>query len=135
MELLLFHINCYIFALALSYCQCQVNYHFIYINGIIWIDIKASEVFDIKSIECFFDLWYNIRESEVFKLNTEEKKFDKVAYDNAFILKNYDRINLTVPKGFKEDLKAHADQHDGGSVNGFINRAIRETMERDAMKE
>ena len=60
-----------------------------------------------------------------------EKKFDKVAYDNAFIAKTYDRINLTVPKGFKDELKAHADIHDAGSVNGFINRAIRETITRD----
>ena len=61
----------------------------------------------------------------------QEKKFNKVSYDNAFIAKTYDRINLTVPKGFKDELKAHADVHDGGSVNGFINRAIRETITRD----
>ena len=41
-------------AFALSYCQCQVNYHFIYINGTICTDIKATEVSDIKSIECLF---------------------------------------------------------------------------------
>ena len=62
---------------------------------------------------------------------TQEKKFNKVSYDNAFIAKTYDRINLTVPKGFKDELKAHADVYDGGSVNGFINRAIRETITRD----
>ena len=38
---------------------------------------------------------------------------------------------LTVPKGDKEIIKAHAEKHDGGSVNGFIQRAIKETMERD----
>ena len=64
----------------------------------------------------------------------EKKKFDKVAYDNAFIAKAYDRINLTVPKGEKESIKAHAEKHDGGSVNGFIQRAIKETMERDEKK-
>ena len=48
--------------------------------------------------------------------------------------KAYDRINLTVPKGEKDKIKAHAEKHDGGSVNGFIQRAIRETMERDAEK-
>ena len=45
--------------------------------------------------------------------------------------KAYDRINLTVPKGDKEVIKAHAEKYDGGSVNGFIQRAIKETMERD----
>ena len=50
---------------------------------------------------------------------------------NRYMQKAYDRINLTVPKGEKEVIKAHADEYDGGSVNGFIQRAIRETMERD----
>ena len=53
------------------------------------------------------------------------------AVKNRYNDKTYDRINLTVPKGDKAKLKAHADRHDGGSVNGFIQRAIRETMERD----
>ena len=44
--------------------------------------------------------------------------------------KAYDRIALQVKKGRKETLKAHAEQH-GESLNGFINRAIDEAMERD----
>lgn len=54
---------------------------------------------------------------------------------NKYISKTYDRINLTVEKGQKEKIKEHADGFDNGSVNGFINRAIRETMERDCKKE
>ncbi len=61
----------------------------------------------------------------------EKSKFNKVAYNNEFNAKAYDRINLTVPKGEKEKIKAHAERHDGGSVNGFIQRAIKETMKRD----
>ena len=34
-----------------------------------------------------------------------------------------------------ERVQAHAAQRDGGSVNAFINRAIDETMERDAKRE
>lgn len=49
--------------------------------------------------------------------------------------KAYDKIYLTVPKGEKENIKAHADKHDGGSVNGFIQRSIKETMARDNAKE
>lgn len=45
--------------------------------------------------------------------------------------KAYDEIKVRVPKGNKETIKAHADAHDGGSVNAFINRAIEETMQRD----
>lgn len=59
-----------------------------------------------------------------------KKKFNKVAYDNAFIAKTYDRINLTIPKGQKEIIRAHAESR-GEKVNAFINRAIDETMERD----
>ena len=53
---------------------------------------------------------------------------------NRYIAKAYDRIELTVKKGQKEIIKAHAAEYDGGSVNGFIQRAIAETMERDKAK-
>lgn len=59
----------------------------------------------------------------------------KAQWQNDYIAKTYDRINLTVPKGQKEVIKAHADKHDGGSVNAFINRAIDEAMERDGSQE
>jgi predicted HicB family RNase H-like nuclease len=49
---------------------------------------------------------------------------------NKYINKAYDRINLTVPKGRKETIKAHADTM-GESVNAFINRAINTTIEKD----
>ena len=49
---------------------------------------------------------------------------------NRYIAKVYDRINLTVAKGRKAVIQAHA-QAQGESVNGFVNRAIDETMERD----
>ncbi len=53
-----------------------------------------------------------------------------IAYNNSFIKQAYDRINLTVAKGKKEVLQSHAAAR-GESVNGFINRAIDEAMERD----
>lgn len=49
---------------------------------------------------------------------------------HKYVKANYDRMELTVPKGRKEIIKAHAESRDE-SVNGFINRAITETMERD----
>lgn len=49
---------------------------------------------------------------------------------NKYISKAYDRINLTMPKGKKDTVQAHAAKR-GESVNSFINRAINETMERD----
>ena len=49
---------------------------------------------------------------------------------NKYMAANYDRINLTVTKGQRDTIKAHAEAR-SESVNGFINRAITETMERD----
>ena len=49
---------------------------------------------------------------------------------NKYIEKTYDRVNLTLPKGKKADLQNYA-RNKGESVNGFINRAIDETIERD----
>lgn len=60
----------------------------------------------------------------------DKKKFDKIAYNNSYISKAYDRVNLTVPKGKKEKIQKHSEKT-GESVNGFINRAIDETMERE----
>ena len=49
---------------------------------------------------------------------------------NKYMKTNYDRVNLTLPKGRKDEIKAHAESMDE-SVNGFITRAIDETMQRD----
>lgn len=49
---------------------------------------------------------------------------------NKYMKTNYDRVNLTLPKGKKEIVSAHAEKR-GESVNAFINRAIDRTMEDD----
>ena len=46
---------------------------------------------------------------------------------------NYERIELRVDKGKKDSLKVHAESM-GETLNGFINRAIDETVERDRVK-
>lgn len=57
----------------------------------------------------------------------------KSEYRNAWIAEKLDRVNLTMPKGEKEAVKAHAEAR-GESVNSFINRAIKEAMERESVK-
>lgn len=52
---------------------------------------------------------------------------------NKYIAKAYDRINLTVPKGKKDTIQAHAETQ-GESVNGFINRAIDHQISQDRDK-
>ena len=50
---------------------------------------------------------------------------------NKYMAANYDRVNLTMPKGRKDVIQAHAAAQ-GESVNGFINRSIDSQMGRDA---
>ncbi len=52
---------------------------------------------------------------------------------NKYMAANYDRINLTVPKGKKDTIQAHAEAH-SESVNGFINRAIDHQISQDSDK-
>ena len=52
------------------------------------------------------------------------------ASKNKWNAKAYDRINLTVQKGEKDKIRAHAESM-GESVNGFIQRAIYQAIEKD----
>lgn len=49
---------------------------------------------------------------------------------NKYVKQNYDRINVTMPKGRKEEIQAHCDAR-GESVNGFINRVVSDALERE----
>ena len=50
---------------------------------------------------------------------------------NKYNDKSYDQVRLLIkPKGKKDTIKAHAESK-GESLNGFVNRAIDETMQRD----
>lgn len=49
---------------------------------------------------------------------------------NKYVKANYDLYQVKMPKGRKDEIKAHAEAN-SESVNGFINRAILEAMERD----
>ncbi len=50
---------------------------------------------------------------------------------NKYNAENYERISLVVPKGKKEQIKAHAESQ-GESLNGFVNRAIDEAIDRES---
>ncbi len=54
---------------------------------------------------------------------------------NKYNANNYDSLRIVVPKGQKDVIKAHAEKYDKGSINGFVNRAINETMERDSTED
>lgn len=63
---------------------------------------------------------------------SEETKVSKAQQKavNKYVKNNYDRINVTFPKGRKEEIKEHAENK-GESVNAFIIRAVNEAMERE----
>ncbi|MCH5192578.1 MAG: hypothetical protein J1F11_01355 [Oscillospiraceae bacterium] len=44
--------------------------------------------------------------------------------------KVYDKTLIRMPKGYLSDIRDHAEKH-GETLNGFINRAITETVKRD----
>ena len=49
---------------------------------------------------------------------------------NKYNAKAYDSLRIVVKKGRKDIIKAHAEQQ-GESINGFVKRAIKETMTND----
>lgn len=49
-------------------------------------------------------------------------------------LNSYDRLEIKVKKGEKAQLKLHAAEQ-GESLNGFVNRAIKETQARDKQSD
>lgn len=49
---------------------------------------------------------------------------------NKYIAKAYDRVNLTMPKGDKERVRAYAESK-GISLNAYINKLIKEDMEQE----
>lgn len=48
-----------------------------------------------------------------------------------YMKNNYDEIKIRVSKGKKDTIKSYADSK-GESLNGFINRAIDETIKRES---
>ena len=58
----------------------------------------------------------------------------KTEYKNKWQAENCERISLVVPKGKKSIIKEYAASK-GESVNGFINRAIDETMQNEGKEE
>lgn len=54
-------------------------------------------------------------------------EFNQIAYQNDYIKEKYDRINLTVPKGRKEEIKKKAAAA-GKSVNEYINSLLEKDL-------
>lgn len=59
--------------------------------------------------------------------------FDKQAYDQDFIKRNYYRTFLTIPKDRQDDLKALA-KREGMSINELLIAAVRKAYGVDLSK-
>ena len=53
---------------------------------------------------------------------------------NKYVREKYDRINVTMPKGRKDEIQTFAAQQ-GLSINAYINGAIMEKMAQDGTKK
>lgn len=49
---------------------------------------------------------------------------------NKYVKQNYDRVNVTMPKGKKDEYKAHA-QSKGMSLNAYIIGLIEEDIKKE----
>jgi hypothetical protein len=76
---------------------------------------------------------YDTMNQEVVKMSNEKGNASTRA-KNKWQAANYDSLRIVVPKGRKADLQDHAAVS-GESLNGFVNRAIYETIERDREKD
>lgn len=65
----------------------------------------------------------------------EESKISKAQQKavHKYVKNNYDRIELTVPKGQKDIIKAVAESV-GESLNTYVRNAIDQRMEQDCEK-
>jgi len=54
----------------------------------------------------------------------------KAEWQNNYIARKYDRLNIIVPKGQKEALQTHAESA-GQSLNAYVVQAVDERVERD----
>ena len=61
-------------------------------------------------------------------------KQKQARHSSAYVKANYDRLSVNVTKGKKATIQAYASQR-GESLNAFINRAIDETIEKEALSK
>lgn len=57
--------------------------------------------------------------------------FNSTEYKNKYLKENYDRLNITVPKGQKQIIEAHWRAKGYKSLNVYINELIRRDMEEE----
>ena len=65
---------------------------------------------------------------------TQARRDANKKWNDANLKERYDRVQLVLPKGEKEGIKAAADKS-GCSLNAYVVDAIRQRMEREGMSK
>ncbi len=80
----------------------------------------------------YYYIYYNyyIIIGVIYMANTEANKSSRTKSKIKYNARNYERLYIQVKTGEKDKIKAFAENN-GESINGFINRVIKEAMERD----
>ena len=60
-------------------------------------------------------------------LESREKQFKR---QNKYISENFDRVSVTLPKGYKDIITGT-----GESINGYINRLVQSDLENKGLLE
>ncbi len=129
-------------SLAVPSLRCNVYYRYLYMSiGEIYKDIcifLCRLYIDICRQMLYTD---SILERVSVSPGSQELEVNKVAVSKAqqravtkYDAKAYDKTLLRLPKGKLDVVRTHASIL-GESVNGFIGRAISETMERDTSQK
>ena len=63
-------------------------------------------------------------------MTSEKEKFDQIKYQNEYNRQKYDHVNLMIPKGMKEQIKALAKEN-GESMNEYIWKAVQGRMNNE----
>ena len=58
-------------------------------------------------------------------------KSKQIAYQNGFNLERYDRIQIMLPKGYKERLR----EVSGGNITGYIKRLVDAALNEKSTEE
>lgn len=105
-----------------------------YIHAIFYMDTYRIVWYNTDTVEKvnFYSSHPHFLQREVMQMAEAEKKVSAAqrrATDKY--LEKFDEMRVRVPLGKKNAVKAHAEAQ-GESLNGFINRAIDNQMERDS---
>lgn len=102
------------------------------------MDTYRFKCYNIAMVEEWADIprpHHTTAHQEAERVNEEERRVSaaqRKATDKY--LEKFDEMKIRVPAGQKAAVKAHAESM-GESLNGFLSRAITETMERDGSGE